>query len=51
MLEGAAALALLFAPDKIKEYLGEIGVEATEVEEVDTIFNIHNLENLRRGQE
>ncbi len=44
VLEGAASLALLFAPDKIREYLKEIGVEPEEVEqEASTVFNIHNL--------
>lgn len=47
MLEGAAALALLFAPDKVKEYLNEIGVEPAEVEENDTVFNIHDLKGLK----
>ena len=46
MLEGAAALALLFAPGKAKEYLEEIGVEPIEGEEADAIFNIHNLKGL-----
>ncbi len=45
VLEGAAALALLFAPDKIKGYLKEIGIEPAEmeVEEVETIFDVHKL--------
>ncbi len=48
VLEGAAALALLFAPDKVKAYLKEVGVEPTEVEEeVETIFNIHDLTSLQ----
>jgi len=57
VLEGAASIALLIAPEKAKGYLDEIGVEPVEdggegnVSDKETIFNIRELTRLQERVE